>query len=79
MEKEEKHCEINLTDEELMLLEKYVKEGEDFVNVTDEHTQQVYASIIDKADELQDVLDAYDESSPDLLVWFYGKYMEQHP
>ena len=72
-----KDYEIILTQEELELLKKYVNEGEDFVNVTDEHIQQVYTSIIDKADELQEQLDAYDESTPDLLVWFYKKYNEK--
>ena len=72
-----KDYDISLTQEELGLLKKYVNEGEDFVNVTDEHIQQVYTSIIDKADELQEQLDAYDESTPDLLVWFYKKYNEK--
>ena len=74
-----KDYDISLTQEELGLLKKYVNEGEDFVNVTDEHIQQVYTSIIDKADELQEQLDAYDESTPDLLVWFYKKYNEKQP
>ena len=68
---------IELTEDEALLLEHYVKNGEDFVNVTDERTQQLYSSLIDKADALQEELDAYDESSPDLLVWFYNKYKEQ--
>ena len=72
-----KDYDISLTQEELELLKKYVNEGEDFVNVTDEHIQQVYTSIIDKADELQEQLDAYDESTPDWLVWFYKKYNAQ--
>jgi SPX domain protein involved in polyphosphate accumulation len=72
-----KDYEISLTQEELELLKKYVNEGEDFVNVTDEHIRKVYTSIIDKADELQEQLDAYDESTPDLLVWFYNKYNEK--
>ena len=39
---------LKLNSEELSVLEKYVKKGEDFVNVEDEHLQQVYAALIDK-------------------------------
>ena len=79
----EKNYEINLTEEELNLLKKYVKHGEDFVNVNDKHTQDVYMSIIDKAEKLQNELDAIDEvmkeKDCDMLLWFYGKYEKLIP
>ena len=68
---------INLTEEELALLEHYVEHGENFVAVTDVRKQQIYTSILDKAEELEAELEAYEESCPDLLVWFYGKYKDQ--
>ena len=37
-----KDYDISLTQEELELLKKYVNEGEDFVNVTDEHIYMIF-------------------------------------
>lgn len=73
---------LKLNSEELSVLEKYVKKGEDFVNVEDEHLQQVYAALIDKASALQDELDAYDEvmAEPgcDLLHWYHKKVKDNN-
>jgi len=33
--------------------------------------------VLDMANELEEELDAYDESGDDLVKWFWNKYQEQ--
>lgn len=71
---------IELTDVEVALIEKHLS-GKVNAFSTSEEEQTVINGLIDKAEALEEELDAIDERmempSCDLLAWYYKKYQEQ--
>ena len=71
---------IILTAEEIALIEKHLN-GDYNPFFATEVEQAMFNNLIDKAEALEDELDAIDErmSEPncDLLSWFYKKYKAQ--
>ncbi len=67
---------IELTELEIKMLHRNL-EGSFFPpNCTDEEIEAMH-SVIDKADNLMEELDAYDELGESLMAWFLEKYKEQ--
>ena len=73
---------IILTTEETALIEKHLN-GDYNPFFSSKEEQEMFNGLINKAEALEDELDAIDErmSEPncDLLVWFYKKYKAQEP
>ena len=71
---------IILTTEETALIEKHLN-GDYNPFFSSKEEQEMFNALIDKAEALEDELDAIDErmSEPncDLLSWFYKKYKAQ--
>lgn len=67
---------IVLTDLELKMLKLDLK-GEFYPMVATDEEFKALNSVIDKASDLMDSLDAYDELGDSLMEWFYKKYQEQ--
>ena len=42
-----------------------------------EEQREIFGCVIDKAEALEEELDAYEESGSDLIRWFYAKYKTQ--
>lgn len=67
---------IELSDDEIKIIEKDQRGEFDPLDCTDEE-KQLMSSVIDKADALMEELDAYEESGEDVIKWFYDKYKQQ--
>lgn len=67
---------IELTKEEIEVIELQLSKKIDIDTVTDEQ-KVVLMGVIDKADLLMEELDAYDELDDDLIQWYYDKYKAQ--
>lgn len=67
---------IELTSLELEMLERDLR-GEFFPPEQTDEENKAYAKVIDKADNLMEELDAYDELGDSLMQWFYDKYKAQ--
>lgn len=68
---------IVLLADEIKVIDQQLK-GE--IEVWSEEQQCLLTGVIDKANNLLDELDAYDElenEGGDLIAWFYRKYQEQ--
>lgn len=66
---------IELTQLQQDLIQKQLRGEYDPFFATEEE-KNAYNDVIDKAQELLDELDAYDEME-DLLPWFWGKFQKQ--
>lgn len=66
---------IELSNLQEQLIQKQLK-GEYDPFLSSEEEKKAYNEVIDKAQELCDELDAYDEME-DLLPWFWEKYQAQ--
>ena len=76
---------IELTAEEIQVINQQLNGEIEVWNATDEQ-QKLLTGVLDKADELLEELDAYDELDEqyggDLVKWYYAKYQappEAHP
>ena len=71
---------INLSQEEIALIEKHLK-GDYNPFFAPKEEQELFNALIDKAEALEDELNAIDErlneKNSDLLAWFYKKYHQQ--
>lgn len=67
---------IILSEKEIEVIKKQLS-GKIEVHSATEEEQKFLMDVIDKAEALEDELDAYDESGDDLIEWFYNKYKEQ--
>ena len=67
---------IELTNNEINLIHKYLK-GELGMFSTPEDEQNIFMTVIDKAEALMIELDAAEESGDDLIAWFWEKYQNQ--
>lgn len=67
---------IVLTADELTVLKQHLNHEFGPFDAT-EYQKIHLSSVIDKAEDVMHVLDACEESTPDLLKWFYAKYKEQ--
>lgn len=67
---------IELTDDEIKVIKKQLKEECIFETATEEE-QRLLMGVIHKAEDLMDELNAYDEVGDDLIAWFYNKYQAQ--
>ena len=67
---------IVLTQEEIECIEKQLDGRISFDHATDRE-KEVVMGVIDKARDLMDELNAYDELGDDLIKWFYEKYKAQ--
>lgn len=63
---------IELTEKEKEVIKKYLKGEFDHFTCDDEE-RVAMSSVIDKAEALEEELDAYDESGDDLIAWFSKK------
>lgn len=68
---------IELSKEELEVIEKQIKGGVGYEPETDEE-KELMMGVIDKADALMRELDAFDELGESLVGWYYNKYKEQN-
>lgn len=72
---------IELTAEEIQVINQQLN-GEIEVWSATEEQQQLLTGVLDKADELLEELDAYDELDEkfggDLVKWYYAKYQAQN-
>ena len=72
---------IELTAEEIQVIKQQLNGEIEVWNATDEQ-QKLLTGVLDKADELLDELDAYDELDEqfggDLVKWYYAKYQAQN-
>ena len=76
MDSQNKNAKIELTDLELAVLKKDIA-GEFFPPEATEEERKALKSVIDKADEHCEKLDAYDEIGESLMVWFLNQYEAQ--
>lgn len=76
MDSQNKNVKIELTDLELAVLKKDIA-GEFFPPEATEEERKALKSVIDKADEHCEKLDAYDEIGESLMVWFLNQYEAQ--
>jgi len=67
---------IELTPLELAMLKRDLA-GEFFPPEQTDEENKALASVIEKADNLMEELDAYDELGNSLMQWFYNKYQVQ--
>ena len=67
---------IILSEKEIEVIKKQLS-GKIEVHSATEEEQKLLMDVIDKAEALEEELDAYDESGDDLIEWFYNKYKEQ--
>lgn len=67
---------IELTELELRMLKANVN-GEFFPPEATKEECVAMRSVITKADDLMEELDAYDELDSNLMLWFLNKYNEQ--
>lgn len=67
---------IILSEKEIEVIKKQLS-GKIEVHSATEEEQMFLMDVIDKAEALEEELDAYDESGDDLIEWFYKKYQEQ--
>ena len=68
---------IELTELELKMLKMNVDRTYFAPDCTDEEIEAMH-SVIEKADNLMEELEAYEESGSDLMKWFLKKYQEQN-
>jgi hypothetical protein len=68
---------IELTELELKMLKMNVDRTYFAPDRTDEEIEAMH-SVIDKADNLMEELEVYEESGSDLMKWFLKKYQEQN-
>lgn len=68
--------QIVLNEKQKAVTQKYLKE-EYSPFFSSEEEQTAMNEVIDMANELEEELDAYEESGDDLIKWFWGKYQEQ--
>lgn len=67
---------IVLNDKQKTVMQKYL-DGNYSPFFSSEGEQLAMNEVIDMANQLEEELDAYDESGEDLMRWFWGKYQEQ--
>lgn len=67
---------IVLNDKQKAVMQKYLDDTYSPF-FSSEEEQLAMNEVIDMANELEEELDAYDESGEDLMRWFWGKYQEQ--
>ncbi len=67
---------IELSKAEIETIELYERD-EYFHDTMTEEQREIFGGVIDKAEALEEELDAYDESGDDLIRWFYAKYKAQ--
>lgn len=67
---------IILSEKEIEVIKKQLS-GKIEVHSATEEEQDLLMGVIDKANDLLEELDAYDEFGLDLILWFYNKYKEQ--
>ena len=67
---------IVLNEKQKAVVQKYIDGGYSPF-VSSEEEQQAMNQVLDMANELEEELDAYDESGEDLVKWFWNKYQEQ--
>ena len=68
---------IELTEKQIAVINKYF-EGKLSMFGTDEEDMETMKSVIAMAEDLQEELDAYDESGDDLIRWFWDIYNTQN-
>lgn len=73
---ETKETRIELTPLELAMLKRNLA-GEFFPPEQTDEENKALANVIEKADNLMEELDAYDELGNSLMQWFYDKYQTQ--
>jgi len=73
---ETKETRIELTPLELAMLKRDLA-GEFFPPEQTDEENKALANVIEKADNLMEELDAYDELGDSLMQWFYDKYQTQ--
>lgn len=67
---------IVLNDKQKAVMQKYL-DGNYSPFFSSEEEQSAMNEVIDMANQLEEELDAYDESGEDLMRWFWDKYQEQ--
>ncbi len=67
---------IILNDKQKAVMRKYL-DGNYSPFFSSEEEQLAMNEVIDMATQLEEELDAYDESGEDLMRWFWDKYEEQ--
>lgn len=67
---------IELTAAEIQVIEKQINGEIEIFTATDEE-KEILTKVTNKAEELLEKLDAYDELDGDMISWFYGKYKAQ--
>lgn len=67
---------IILSGQEISVIQKQLNGQIEVYDVTEEE-QAALSSVIDKAYDLMEELDAYEESGEDVIKWFYEKYNNQ--
>ncbi len=58
------------------VIQKYV-DGSYSPFFSNENEQEAMNQVLDMANELEEELDAYDESGDDMLKWFWEQYQKQ--
>lgn len=67
---------ITLTDKQVEVIGKYL-DGQISMFGTNEEDMATMTEVIEMAEELEDELEAYEESGDDLIRWFWDKYQAQ--
>jgi hypothetical protein len=67
---------IELSADEIKVIKQQLN-GEIEVWSADEYQKEHLSSVIDKANELMEELDAYEELEGNLILWFWNKYKSQ--
>lgn len=67
---------IELNAKQKVVIQKYL-DGEYSPFLSNEEDQKSMNQILDMANNLEEELDAYDESGDDLVKWFWEQYQKQ--
>lgn len=67
---------IELNANQKAVIQKYI-DGEFSPFLSNEEDQEAMNQVLDMANELEEELDAYDESGDDLVKWFWEQYQKQ--
>lgn len=71
-----KNKKLELSKLELAMLKRHLR-GEFFPPEQTDEENMAFSRVIDKADDLMEELDAYDELGTSLMKWYYKKYNQE--
>lgn len=68
---------IVLTEKEIEVIDLFLAEKVDIETVATDEQKELLMGVTDRAEELMEELNAYDELDDNLIKWYYDKYKSQ--